>query len=325
MSEDVGEALIRVRSLSKQFSHRPVLSNVSFDIHAGDIFGIIGVSGSGKTTLLQLLIGYLQPDSGEILYHQGSSDDSIDPQYVPVASEPSAARRRFGFSAQEPSFYHELTVAENLSYFGSLYNLSGEKLQKNIGYAITMLSLQNEAETIAGELSGGMQKRLDIAVSLIHGPRVLILDEPTADLDIASRRQIWAMLKKINAAGTTVIIASHFLEEMEHLCTTIAILHNHHVVEKGDVAGLKRLLYQGQEVHLELRSRNYEKLKKSLALQNIPIGTIREADGVLIAQSPEAEHLLQSIIHLVEQQKEEVVDVSLQRPTLNDVFETMIR
>ena len=326
MTEVVGEPLLVVKGLRKQFDGRSVLSDVSFNVYPGDIFGIIGISGSGKTTLLQLLVGFLQSDSGDILYNQGSSSSLTNiPSYCSFNDCSELIQRRIGFAAQHPSFYEELTVTENLSYFGSLYNIPEDKLQENVRNAITLLGLQNEALTLAGELSGGMQKRLDIAIALVHNPRLLLLDEPTADLDIVNRRMIWKLLKTINEHGTTIIISSHFLDEIEQLCSMIAVLHQHRILEQGKAEDLRRLLTVNKEVHLDLKSKNYGMIRKALAKQGLPGALVDERDGMLVAQSPQAEQLLQSILHLVEQYHEEVIDIYVHQPSLNDIFESMVQ
>lgn len=330
MAEDVGEPLLVVRSLQKSFSQTSVLADVSLNIYPGDIFGIIGISGCGKTTLLRLLIGYLKPDSGEVLCHNGSSDASEDTTpstsaaYSSLADCPEAIRRRFGFSAQQPSFYPELTVRENLEYFAALYTIASERIPDKVQRAIARLGLQHDTETLAANLSGGMQKRLDIAVALVHEPKILILDEPTADLDVFNRRAVWKLLKDINAEGTTIIIASHFLEEIETVCTSIAVLHGRKIIEQGSMDSLRHLLSSNQEVHLKLKSRNYNTIRAALTKLHVPVSSIREANGILVAQSPHADQLLQSILHLAEQYRDDVEDVSVQQPSLNEMFENMI-
>ena len=229
--------LLKVANLTKSYGSKLVLNNINLDISEGEIIGIIGKSGAGKTTLLDCIVGFTMPDQGDVLI--SSKNDSFGESFVSTKKQKDL-KRFFGFAAQFPSFYNQLTVRENLDYFGSLYGLSREKIKNNSEIVINLVGLAGEGDTIAGNLSGGMQKRLDIACALIHGPRILILDEPTADLDPISRKQMNDVIRKINQNGTTIIIASHILQEMEHLCRKISILDNHQMQVTDTPDSLRR-------------------------------------------------------------------------------------
>lgn len=231
--------IIQFRNIKKSFGKRVILDGVSLEINEGEIFGIIGMSGSGKSTILNILIGYYAPEQGEVLFYSYK-----DKKYKSAAKNMIELRKTFGFAAQDPSFYPKLTVEENLLHFGSLYGLSKKVLKENAKHLLELAELYDERNQLAQTLSGGMEKRLSVACSLIHSPRVLILDEPTADLDPIRRKETWELIKEFHKKGTTIIIASHFLEELEPICTKIAILHDHKVSIVGTPAQLRKYYNQ---------------------------------------------------------------------------------
>ncbi|MEM4397619.1 MAG: ABC transporter ATP-binding protein, partial [Candidatus Woesearchaeota archaeon] len=211
------QTILKIENLKKKFANNLILNNVSFDIKKGEIIGLIGMSGVGKTTFLNMLIGFIKPDEGNVFYFDETGSYS-------VYENQDKIKLKFGFASQLPSFYSKLSVYENLDYFGSLYGLSKEARKQNINVLLKMVELESSKDKLAEKLSGGMQRRLDIACSLIHNPDILILDEPTSDLDPIIAKQIWNLLHKINKLGTTLIVASHNFSDLEFFCTRIAIL-----------------------------------------------------------------------------------------------------
>ena len=318
------EGVLVVRDVDKRFGQKQVLKGVSLQIFPGEIFGIIGVSGVGKTTLLELLIGFLKSDKGEVLFRSGEALGlSGSSTYRSVIDEQRKFKSVFGFAAQSPSFYGDLTIEENLRYFGSLYGLSRRTIEENMTTLLNLVGLSESRKAFANQLSGGMQKRLDIACAMIHNPKILILDEPTADLDILLRKQMWDLVRDINRKGTTVLISSHFLDEIETLCNRIVLLHNQGVLWQGSVKELKNTYAKSEEIHLETEPGDYAKVlaalkEKKLSIQNA------EIDGdLLIIYASEADLVLHHLIHILEKLKEKISDVELRRPSLSDVFESL--
>jgi ABC-2 type transport system ATP-binding protein len=243
-SESKDCAILSIKSISKQFHNKYILSDISFDIADKDVFGIIGMSGSGKTTLFQMMTGFLGADSGDILVRSNVilPKNTNTPQYVSVFKNQNSVKKKFGFASQMPSFYEHLTVEENLFLYSSLHNIPAKKAKTSVDRLIKLVNLYDDKKTIASELSGGMQRRLDIACSLVNDPKVLILDEPTSDLDPVMRKHIWALVKSINDLGTTVIISSHMIEEIEFLCNKVAILNEQKLLGYGTLPDLRRIL-----------------------------------------------------------------------------------
>ncbi|PLW80612.1 hypothetical protein C0585_01685 [Candidatus Woesearchaeota archaeon] len=316
----MSNVIIRLKDIVKQYGNNLVLDHINLDIFSGEIFGIIGASGSGKTTLLSTLIGFLKTDSGDVLFKQEhllDFYDSTEP-FRSVFKKQNDVKRIFGFASQDPSFYSKLTVAENLDYFGTLYGLSKIDRQTNSKTLINLMGLTSAKDSLAENLSGGMQKRLDIACALVHDPKVLILDEPTADLDPFLRKHFWKLIKKINKKGTTIILASHNLAELEVLCNRVGILHQSKVASVGTPDQLKDQYSKDEEIHLETFPGNYDVIKDSIKHKNI---TKMENKGTeLVIYTSQAEQVLHEILHIIEKNKESLIDVRLSKPSLDEVF-----
>jgi len=227
--------VIQFRNVKKRFGKRIILDGINLDIDEGEIFGIIGMSGSGKSTILRTLIGFYEPEAGDILFYSHK-----DKKYRSAIKNIVELRKTVGFAAQDPSFYPKLTIEENMMHFGALYKIPKKIIEENSKHLLELSELYDSRKQLAQTLSGGMEKRLSVACSLIHNPRVLILDEPTADLDPIRRKETWELIKALHKRGTTIVIASHFLEELEPVCTKIAILHDHKIASVGTPAQLKK-------------------------------------------------------------------------------------
>jgi len=198
---------IKLEGVEKRFGKNIVLRNISFEIPKGKIFGIIGVSGSGKTTLLRLVVGYYRPTKGQVTFNQKD-----------LHKQSRSMARNFGFASQENSFYGDLTTEENVRFFGRLYGLKGDQLNSRVEYVLRVVELSEYKKVLSRNLSGGMKRRMDLACAIVHDPSILILDEPTEDLDPILRRELLGLIKKINSTGTTVIFTTHLLDEAEYLC-----------------------------------------------------------------------------------------------------------
>jgi len=290
--------MIKVRNIVMIFEKTTILTNINLDIHEGEIFGVVGLSGSGKTTLLNIIMGVLKPVSGEVYYkpqHIIRAREEMA-HFRSIESDPEDIKHTFGFSAQYASFYPMLTVHENLEYFGTMYGLPKEVKETNIEILLDLVGLTKSADKFAKNLSGGMQKRLDIACALIHNPHVLILDEPTADLDPLLRDQMWDLVRRINKRGTTVILASHFLDELESLCTRIAILYDKQIVAVGTSYELQSRYHLGQTVVVETEEKDYGKLISGLKQAfEFADSHFVERNGRLIVHVPDADTFINEI------------------------------
>ncbi|MFH1174768.1 MAG: ABC transporter ATP-binding protein [archaeon] len=315
--------LLKITHLTKSFNNNSVLKDIDIEIDSGKIFGIIGSSGSGKTTFLNCLIGFVTPDDGDVLY---KIEKGMSEKYVSIFKNKKEMRHLFGFAAQNPSFYPELTVRENITYFGNLYSLSKDALKANTNTLLYFMDLMSAQHTLAKNLSGGMQRRLDIACSLIHDPKLLILDEPTADLDPLLRANIWKLIKQINKKGTTIVLASHHLNEIENICNRIAILKDGRILESGTPHEIRARFSNAEEIHIESFPGKYENIMKLRNKEALKYITHAENKGTkLIIYTTRPEKVLPEILNRLEDQKENLIDLRVNKPTLDEIFVTLAK
>jgi len=313
-------AVLKLTSITKSFGKNTILDSVSLSITKGEIFGIIGLSGSGKTTLLNTIIGFHRPDAGDIMYKH---PDSV--QYSSVYKNRKEVTKIFGFAPQDPSFYSRLTCEENLDHFGSLYGIPHKARKQHVDSLLNLVELSSARKTLGRNLSGGMQRRLGIACSLIHDPRVLILDEPTADLDPIMRKDVWNLIKNINKKGTTVLLTSHFLSEMEGLCDRIAILHKKSIVTYGTPDELKNRFSKDHEIRMELTTADYSSIIKEVEHKEKSVKKVVQEGSTLIIYTPESEKVLHSLLHIIEQHDQRLLGIEVNKPSLREVFESFVR
>lgn len=317
----MSEPLIQVEKLSKSYGRRPILQSVSFNVQPGEILGIIGSSGSGKTTLLHTLIGFIKPEDGDVKYRQSHLLSPSDAVYKSIYKEHKTIKHMYGFASQLPSFYEKLTVKENLEYFGKLYDLSKETLQTNVNTLLKLMDLENSANILGKNLSGGMERRLDIACAMIHNPPILILDEPTADLDPVLRNNIWNLIQKINSKGTTIILSSHHLNEMETLCTRIAIIKKGQVLGIGSAQELIDKFGPQHEIVIQSYPGKYKALGDDLMKKfSKNITSYTNKGNELVIQCLKPHMIMNDIIKNIEKQKEKILELKMVKPNLDQIF-----
>ena len=211
--------IIQLKGVDKWYRTNRVLEDINLTVEEGDVFGIIGQSGSGKTTLLNLIAGFNQPSDGDVVYFS-----KIDHKAKRLHKHFNKIKKHLGYMPQHTSLYPKLTVKENVMHFGQLYNVKKKTLVVNAKNLLQFTGLYDHRNKLVEHLSGGMQKRLDLTCCLTHKPKILLLDEPTADLDPVMQEDILRLIQEVNKQGITVIISSHHLESIERICNKIAIL-----------------------------------------------------------------------------------------------------
>ncbi len=218
-------ASVDINHISKKYKTATTesLSDVSFSINVGETIGILGPNGAGKTTLISVLCGLIEPTKGEVTYttKDGNTISGVD------------LKKNIGFVPQEYAFYHELTPIQNLNYFGALYNLSKEEIKTKSTSLLSILGLSHVANKKISTFSGGMKRKVNLAIGLIHNPSVLFLDEPTVGVDIQSKLSIIEFLKNIRNQGTTIIYTSHHLSEAEDFCDELLLISKGKIVANG--------------------------------------------------------------------------------------------
>ena len=244
---------ITVKELTRTFGEFVAVDHVSFDVRRGEIFGFLGSNGAGKSTTIRMLCGLLKPTSGTAIV------DDVD-----VGADPEGVKSRIGYMSQRFSLYEQLTVDENIRFFGGIYGLSGAQLARRRDFAIEMAGLRGRERTRTGDLAGGWRQRLALGCAILHEPRIVFLDEPTGGVDPLSRRQFWTLIDQLSESGVTVLVTTHYLDEAEH-CHRIAIIHAGRIAAIGSTAELKQVFADRQI--LEIQSTN-------------PVETMRILDGM---------------------------------------------
>ena len=308
---------IQFLDITKIFGKNVVLDNLELDIDYNEVFGIIGKSGSGKTTLLSILVGFLKPEKGKVFF-QG--------QDITNTNMPDSIRQQFGFTAQEGSFYPKLTVKENLWYFGRMYNIKPKQLKEKIPKLLKLVNLQDANDVVAWKLSSGMQKRLDIACALIHDPKVLILDEPTEDLDPALRNEILNLLRKINREkDLTIIITSHLLNEMESFCKKVAILDRKKIIDSGNINDLKNKYSKYLELCLEFEDPDDDYIISEIKTnRKIKKYSVR-GNKIYIYTNQKGEEALNNVVSLAREAGNRLVNVTMGKQNLTELFKKLTK
>ena len=229
---------IETDQLTKRFGQFVAVNGVTFRVPRSSIFGFLGPNGAGKTTTMRVLLGLLRPTSG---YAQVLGYD--------VAHQPRKVKQNIGYMSQRFSLYDDLTVAENLRFFGRTYGLDHDRLRERMQFVLEMADLVGRDRSRARELSGGWRQRLALGAAIMHEPELVFLDEPTAGVDPVSRRSFWELLYRLASEGTTIFVTTHYMDEAEH-CQELAFIHAGQIVAQGSPAELKVTLMTGSVIEV---------------------------------------------------------------------------
>ena len=241
-----GDNAVRTAALRKVFGTVVAVDDLDLDIHRGEVFGLLGPNGSGKTTTIRMLCGLLEPTSG-----------SATVVGIDVAKDPEGVRRRIGYMSQRYGLYDDLTVDENMRFYGAMYGLRGARRETRVQSLLDDLGLRPRKDQMAGTLSGGWKQRLALACATAHQPDMLFLDEPTAGVDPASRRLFWEWIYTLAKGGTTILVTTHCMDEAER-CQRLGFLSRGHLIALGTVDEISRSfgLPSIEDVFIELQRRD---------------------------------------------------------------------
>jgi ABC-2 type transport system ATP-binding protein len=300
--------LIEACELRKSYGALKAVDGVSFEVARGEVFGLLGPNGAGKTTSMLMLAGLLRPDTGQVRIN----DRNFNPNDW-------ATRSLLGWAPQHLAIYSELTVRENLRFFGRLYRLARERLAQRVTVALELAGLADLAARRASDLSGGEKRRLNLAAALVHEPQILILDEATTGLDPHTRRHVLAQVRELAQRGAAVVYASHYMDEVSVLCHRVALLDRGRVVECGPVSDLLARPGSAVEVRIEgpapvlpVRIAEHAHLETEAGART-RIVLPRNGDRSSVA-------LLTELLGVLERSGTAVVSVRLREPSLEDLF-----
>lgn len=305
---------VLIENLQKRYGSVEAVKGISLKIEPGVIFGLLGPNGAGKTTTLRCLCTLAQADSGRI---EVSGVSAID--------QPKLARQKLGYVAQEVALDKVLTGRELLQLQAALYHLPRPVSRDRITTVLDLLKLQDYADKKTGTYSGGLKKRLDLAAGLLHQPDVLVLDEPTAGLDIESRYTVWEFLRQIRSQGTTVLITSHYLEEIDALADRVAIIDRGQVIAEGTPSELKDKV-GGDRITLRIRefaplaeAETAKSLLQSVATVQEVIINSAQGNSLNLVVAPQSDALL-TVQQVLQQAGLPTFGIAQSRPSLDDVY-----
>jgi ABC-2 type transport system ATP-binding protein len=298
-------AFLEVRELSKRYGQTAALDGVTFEVHEDEIFGLLGPNGAGKTTLLSIVSCLLEATSGEVRL--------LGRRIVPGDRE---IRRLIGVVPQELALYGELTAHENLRFFGELYGVGGVQLRQRVEQILAAIGLEDKAGDRVKTFSGGMKRRLNLGVALVHGPRLLLLDEPTVGVDPQSRNHIFEEVRRLNGEGMTLVYTSHYMEEVQSLCSRIGIM------DRGRLAACDTLPRLLQLLPGAIRFR-VAALTPGLReqLKNLPDALLSEREGrALELECADVKATLVELMRVLQQGRTELIGLDMEETSLERVF-----
>ena len=298
--------MISVKNITKRFGSKLVLDNVSLDVKEGEIFGLIGPNGAGKSTLLNIITGLVEKDNGTIKYGD-----------IDFEKEPLKCKEILGLVPQNLAIIKEVSAEDNLAFFGAYYGLQGKVLKERIDEALDIIGLKEKRKEKASKYSGGMLRRLNLGIAIMHHPKLLILDEPTVGVDAQSRNYIFDYLKKINRElNTTIIYTSHYMEEVEALCDRIFILDEGKEVAFGTKNEIKRLAGERKNVNIILDSESdlTEELKSIFSTKKV------EKKSEIYTLSFEETLNIEDIIKTIHANGLKIKSISIEEAKLEEIF-----
>ncbi len=299
--------VVKVKNLVKRYSELIALDHLSFSVKEGEIFGLLGPNGSGKTTAINCILSLLKFDKGEIeIFDKPMTPESYD------------IKRNIGIVMQNVAVYNELSVYENIDYFCGLYVKDKNLRKKLVDEAIDFVDLNDFRKFYPKKLSGGLLRRLNIACGIAHKPKLIILDEPTVAVDPQSRNKILEGIKELNKNGATIIYTSHYMEEVEQICSRIMIIDKGKSIATGTKEELKAMITLGEKITVESYDVSEEHLTKLKNLSNIV--SVEYKEQLLEIKSSKGKNNLENVLEFIKKENIQFGKIYSELPTLNDVF-----
>lgn len=300
--------MLQVDDLRKKFKTTTAVDGVNLFLDEGESVGLLGPNGAGKSTTISMISTLLRPTGGEI-YFKGEN----------VLKKPEVIRPLLGIVPQEIALYEELTAAENMKFFGKTYGLSGQKLKNKVEEVLELVGLTERKDDRINEFSGGMKRRINLAVALMHDPELLIMDEPTVGIDPQSRNYILEMVRELNISKKmTILYTSHYMEEVEKLCDRVYIMDYGRIIASGTQEELKSILASEETLLIEVQEKSAAFVKQLTVHPSIQ--HVIDANGGYKVITAKGEDLFSYIFELAKENKVKIRGVHVQTPTLEDVF-----
>ena len=301
------DVAIQVTNLDKRFEEIHAVNHVSFDVRQGEVFSLLGPNGAGKSTTISMISGLIPPDEGDALILGHS-----------ITQDSAAAKTHTGVVPQEIALYEDLSARENLEFWGKMYGLRGQQLKTRVDQVLEMIGLADRQKDRIEKYSGGMKRRVNIGVGLLHEPQVIIMDEPTVGIDPQSRRHILDGVKQLQADGATVLYTTHYMEEAQELSDQIAIMDEGVIIAQGSHDELVRLVGRRDRIDLELSAPSEE----LMVLWREIAGVTRVAaeDGVVTVLAKDSNVVLPLLFEKANAYPLRITAVDIQEPNLESVF-----
>lgn len=299
--------IVEITGLLKKFGSVAAVDHINLEIEEGEIFGFLGPNGAGKSTTIHLICGLLSPDKGKVAVLGRE-----------VKRQSSFTKRNTGIVPQDIAIYEDLTAYENIHFFAGLYGLRGHTLKERVAEALDFVGLTDQAKNFPANFSGGMKRRLNIACALAHHPRLMIMDEPTVGIDPQSRNHILQSVKQLNALGCTIIYTSHYMEEVEELCSKAVIMDHGKIIAKGSITDLKATIADTNNVWItvdSVRRVDEAKLREITGVISVELGE----NLVKINSANDANNLDRIIAHFIVNQVP-IKNIENKTPDLETVF-----
>lgn len=299
--------IIHVKNLVKRYGDLVALDHLSLDIKEGEIFGLLGPNGSGKSTAINCILSLLNYDKGDVeIFGKKMTPDAYD------------LKRDIGIVMQNVAVFDELTVYENIDYFCGLYVRDRAERKRLVEEAIAFVELDQFRKFYPKKLSGGLLRRLNIACGIAHKPKLIILDEPTVAVDPQSRNKILEGIERLNAQGATIVYTSHYMEEVEQICSRIVIMDKGRIIASGTQEELKAMITLGEKITVEAFSIEEEQLHQLRELTGIV--SVDHIDNRLVIKSDKGNNSLETVLEFLKSHQIGFGRIYSEMPTLNDVF-----
>ncbi|MEI5909365.1 ABC transporter ATP-binding protein [Bacillus spongiae] len=300
--------MIEVVNLTKRYKQNNVVHNINMYLESGETVGLLGPNGAGKSTAISMISSLITPTSGDVRLNQES-----------ILKRPGKMRKILGIVPQDIALYYDLTARENLEFFGRVHRMKGRKLKDKVDEVLEKIGLNDRQKDVVKTFSGGMKRRLNIGVSLLNNPEILIMDEPTVGIDPQSRNYILETVRKLNKEeNMTILYTSHYMEEVEFLCDRIYIMDKGDIIASGTKDAIKSILSAEQTIVMTVEAMEesfIDKLREESVIQRLTV-----EDQTVSVVVPKEVHLFGKLFKMAEETNTNLISVDVQKPTLEDVF-----